>query len=84
LYITKLATDKQTRDDTVKSGQDIGLDPDADVNIDNIPTDVNVIVKDSTGFDPYQVIPDTEKAIENVAKDTGKAISKGWNNIFGH
>jgi len=75
LYIDKLATDKQTQQDTIQIGKDAGLDPNTPTDVDAIvTTDTANIIRDTTGVDPYQVIPDTEKAIADAAKATGGAI----------
>jgi len=74
LYITKLATDEKTRQDTIDAGDDIGLDPNKDVDIDKLPSDTNKIVEDTTGIDPYEIIPDAEKAIADAAEATGDFI----------
>ena len=74
LYITKLATDEKTRQDTIDAGDDIGLDPNKDVDIDKLPSDTNKIIEDTTGVDPYEIIPDAEKSIVDAAEATGDAI----------
>jgi len=74
LYITKLATDEKTRQDTIDAGDDIGLDPNKDVDIDKLPSDTNKIVEDTTGIDPYEIIPDAGKAIADAAEATGDFI----------
>ena len=75
VYIDKLATDKQTQEDTIQIGKDAGLDPNTPSDVDAIvTTDATKIIKDTTGVDPFQIIPETGKAIEDAAKETGKAI----------
>jgi len=75
MYVTRLALDEKTQQDTLDTGGDIGLDPNKDADIDAVVSDTNKIVEDSTGINPYDIIPNTEKAIVNVAEATGDAIA---------
>jgi len=74
LYITKLATDEKTRQDTIDAGDDIGLDPNKDVDIDKIPSDTNKLIEDTTGVDPYEIIPNLPSNIADAAEATGDFI----------
>lgn len=74
LYITKLATDEKTRQDTIDAGDDIGLDPNKDVDIDKLPSDTNKLIEDTTGVDPYEIIPNLPSNIADAAEATGDFI----------